>query len=65
MRIYVTEVTELRQADEALLQSKRELTRTQELLEAITRGTDVIIAAVDITFGTPISTRHIRKKSSV
>ena len=49
-RIYASEITQRRHMEEALTQSTLELLRTQELLEAVTHGTDVLIAAVDKSF---------------
>ena len=47
IRIYATEITRRKQAEEALQVKQQELSQTQRLLEAVTKGTDVIIATVD------------------
>jgi PAS domain S-box-containing protein len=49
-RIYANEITQRRHMEESLTQSTLELLRTQELLEAVTHGTDVLIAAIDKNF---------------
>ena len=46
-RIYANAITQRRHMEEALTHSTLELLHTQELLEAVTHGTDVLIAAVD------------------
>ena len=48
--IYANDVSQRRQMEAALSQSKLELTQSQELLEAVTKGTDVLIAALDNNF---------------
>jgi nitrogen fixation negative regulator NifL len=50
VRIYANNITQRRQAEEALNAKTMELTQTQEFLEAATRGTDVIIATVDTNY---------------
>jgi PAS domain S-box-containing protein len=44
------DITEREQAEEALQESERRLQQAQELLEAVTKGTGVIIAAQDTDF---------------
>ena len=46
-RIYANAITQRKHMEEALTHSTLELLQTQELLEAVTHGTDVLIAAVD------------------
>jgi nitrogen fixation negative regulator NifL len=50
VRIYASDITQHRQAEEALNAKKFELMRMQEFLEAVTKGTDVIIASIDANF---------------
>ena len=50
IRIYARDITERRQMQEALNKSKLELMQTQEFLEAVTKGTDVLIATIDKDF---------------
>ncbi|PKL60155.1 MAG: hypothetical protein CVV33_04130, partial [Methanomicrobiales archaeon HGW-Methanomicrobiales-4] len=47
IRVAISDISEIRTAENALLKSENELHRALELLEAITTGTDVIIAAQD------------------
>ena len=49
-RIYTTDITQRKKMEEAFNQSNQELMRTQDLLEAVTKGTDVIIATIDKNF---------------
>ena len=44
------DITERRKAEEALRYSEENLLQAQELLEAVTKGTDVIIAVQDTNF---------------
>jgi PAS domain S-box-containing protein len=44
------DISEQKLADDALRQNEETLLRAQELLEAVTKGTDVIIAAQDINY---------------
>jgi PAS domain S-box-containing protein len=46
----VRDITERRRAEDALRENEGRLLQAQELLEAITQGTDVIIAAVDTNY---------------
>lgn len=50
VRIYANNITQHRQAEQALNVMKLELIKTQEFLEAVTEGTDVIIASIDSNF---------------
>jgi PAS domain S-box-containing protein len=50
VRIYANNITQYRQAEEELATKELELSRTQEFIEAVTKGTDVIIASIDIYF---------------
>ena len=49
-RVYANDITQRRQVEEALKQSKLELTQTQDFLEAVTKGTDVLITTIDNNF---------------
>jgi nitrogen fixation negative regulator NifL len=49
-RIYATDITQRRQIEEELKQSKQDLLQTQEFIEAVTKGNDVIIATIDKNF---------------
>ncbi len=48
--IFANDITQRRQAEEALRSSKLELSQTQEFLEAATGGTGVIIATIDMDY---------------
>ncbi|MCX6684720.1 MAG: PAS domain S-box protein [Methanoregula sp.] len=48
--VATVDMTEQKLADDALRQNEENLLRAQELLEAVTKGTDVIIAAQDVNF---------------
>jgi len=50
VRIYANNITQHRLAEQALNVKKLELIQTQEFLEAVTKGTDVIIASIDLNF---------------
>jgi nitrogen fixation negative regulator NifL len=50
VRIYASDITQRRQMEEKLNAKTMELTQTQEFLEAVTKGTDVIIATVDTNY---------------
>jgi len=45
------DITELKRANDSMRQNEENLLRAQELLEAVTRGTEVIIAVQDVHFG--------------
>ncbi len=47
IRVYASDITQRKQMEQALNQSKLELMQTQDLLEAVTKGTEVIITTVD------------------
>jgi PAS domain S-box-containing protein len=49
-RIYALDVTQRYQMEELINKNKQKLKQTHELLEAVTKGTDVIIAAIDTNF---------------
>jgi len=48
--VATVDLTEQKLIEDALRHSEENLQRTQELLEAVTKGTDVIIAAQDVNF---------------
>ncbi len=48
--VAMIDLTEQKRADDALRQNEENLQRAQELLEAVTKGTDVIIAVQDTNF---------------
>jgi PAS domain S-box-containing protein len=48
--IAMVDLTEQKRADDALRQNEEKLNRAHELLEAVTKGTDVIIAVQDVDF---------------
>jgi nitrogen fixation negative regulator NifL len=50
LRIYASDITQRKQMEESLNKKKLELMQMQEFIEAITKGTDVIIAAIDKNF---------------
>jgi PAS domain S-box-containing protein len=50
VRIYANNITQRRRAEEALTAKELELLQTQEFIEAVTKGTDVIIATIDTNF---------------
>ncbi len=50
IRIYANNITERRQAEQALNVKTLELAQTMEFLEAVTKGNDVIIATIDTNF---------------
>jgi nitrogen fixation negative regulator NifL len=50
IRVYASEITRRKQAEEALVTKQQELTQTQRLLEAVTHGTDTIIATIDTQY---------------
>jgi PAS domain S-box-containing protein len=47
IRVFATDITRRKQAEEDLNSKQQELSQTQGLLEAVTKGVDVIIATVD------------------
>jgi nitrogen fixation negative regulator NifL len=50
VRIYANNITARRQMEEKLKAKTSELTQTQDFLEAVTKGTDVIIATIDTNY---------------
>ena len=48
--VYMRDVTDSKQAEEALRQREEQLRRANDLLESVTKGTDVIIAVQDTNF---------------
>ncbi len=46
----VNDITERKQAERSLHENEHRLQQAQELLESVTKGTDVIIAAIDTNF---------------